>query len=61
MTADDDRRTEHRPADLEGLRAAAQELAARGLQPRDIGALLSIGERAAAELLRDDEVTRAHR
>ena len=52
-----DPRTRHRPVELEALRREAQRLARSGLTPRDVGELLKIGTRAAAELLRPDFAT----
>lgn len=43
--------TRHRPADRATLRAAAVELRARGLTPRDISAALKLSERAVLDLL----------
>jgi len=44
-------RDAHRPADQDGMRAAVRELAASGLQPRDIAAALSLTEAAVRQLL----------
>ena len=41
----------HRPVDRAVLAAAAVELAARGLTPRDIAAALRLSEAAVLELL----------
>jgi len=41
----------HRPADATGLRAAALELAGRGLRARDIATALRLSEPAVHELL----------
>lgn len=46
-----DRSDRHRPQDRTTLRAAAQELEARGLTPRDIAAALKLSEGAVSELL----------
>ena len=43
--------TRHRPTDRDTLRAAAVELAARGLTPRDIGIALRLSEAAVQELV----------
>lgn len=45
------RRDQHRPADRRTLRAAAVELASRGLTHADIAAALGLSERAARALL----------
>jgi hypothetical protein len=52
MTADDDRRIEHRPTDVAALAREAAALRRQGLHARDIGDLLGIGLGAAAWLLR---------
>jgi sugar (pentulose or hexulose) kinase len=44
-------RDQHRPLDRETARAAARELRARGLTPRDIAAALRLSENAVRELL----------
>ncbi|HEX4025881.1 MAG TPA: hypothetical protein VHX52_14445 [Steroidobacteraceae bacterium] len=44
-------RTRHRPSDTALLRAAAVELRARGLTPRDIGQSIGLSEDAARLLL----------
>ena len=41
----------HRPVDRAALRAAAVELAARGLTPRDIAAALRLSEAAVRGML----------
>ena len=43
--------TRHRPADRAVLRAAAVELQARGLTPRDIAAALRLTDAAVRDLL----------
>ena len=45
------RRDAHRPQDRRTLRAAARELASRGLTYRDIGTALRLSERAIRDLL----------
>ncbi len=45
------RRATHRPQDRATLRAAARELASRGLTYRDIGTALRLSERAIRDLL----------
>ena len=45
------RARQHRPQDHRTLRAAARELASRGLTYRDIGAALRLSERAIRDLL----------
>jgi Flp pilus assembly protein TadD len=45
------RAQQHRPTDTETLRAAAVELAQRGLTPRDIGAALRLDPTAVRRLL----------
>ena len=45
------RARQHRPADRATLRAAARELASRGLTPIDIAAALRLSERAVRALL----------
>ncbi len=52
-----DPRTQHRPVDFDALHREALRLARCGLTPRDVGELLKIGTRAAAELLRPDFAT----
>lgn len=49
-----DPRNRHRPVELDALHREALRLARSGLTPRDVGELLGIGTRAAAELLRPD-------
>jgi len=44
-------RDAHRPQDQAGMRSAVRELAASGLQPRDIAAALSLTEGAVRQLL----------
>ena len=43
----------HRPTSAAGIAAAARDLAASGLLPRDIGNTLGITEQAVYQLLRD--------
>ena len=45
------RARQHRPQDRATLRAAARELASRGLTPTDIAAALRLSERAVRALL----------
>ncbi len=45
------RRDAHRPQDRATLRAAAVELASRGLTPTDIAAALRLSERAVHNLI----------
>jgi DNA-binding NarL/FixJ family response regulator len=44
-------RSRHRPADAPSLRAAAVELARRGLPARDVAASLGLSEAAVRQLL----------
>jgi len=44
--------TLHRPTDAEGLAAAARQLAATGLKPRDVATTLGLTEHAVTQLLR---------
>jgi hypothetical protein len=43
----------HRPTDPAGLAAAARDLAATGLKPRDIASHLGLTETAVSQLLRN--------
>ena len=52
MTPPTDPRTAHRPQEIAALAREARRLRASGLTVRDLGALLGVGERAAAALLR---------
>ena len=45
------RARQHRPQDRRTLRAAARELASRGLTPTDIAAALRLSERAVRNLI----------
>jgi predicted transcriptional regulator len=45
--------TMHRPTDPAGISAAARNLAATGLKPRDIASALSLTEHAVSQLLRE--------
>ena len=45
------RARQHRPADRATLRAAARELASRGLTYRDVATALHLSERAVRDLL----------
>ena len=47
-------RDAHRPLDRDGMRSAVHQLAAQGLQPRDIAQSLSITEAAVRQLLGED-------
>lgn len=51
MSGDADPASHHRPTDPATIRAAAVELAARGLTPRDIASALRLSEDAVRELL----------
>lgn len=46
----------HRPTDADGLRAAAAEMAARGLKPRDIATHLALTELAVSALLQSPAI-----
>jgi len=52
VTPPTDPRTAHRPQEIAALAREARRLRASGLTSRDVGALLGVGERAAAALLR---------